>query len=149
MATDKDIVSWTSHHHEYYLIASSNLASAISLQKEIGQKDEILAEADAAMEQCTRRLDARDNDVRMIQTPQIIELLEKQALNITQAVVFSALCVEAFINYYATRKKSAAFQIYLDKLSPLQKWYLIADSGESGRLSAPFRTLVRSIPATP
>lgn len=133
MATDKGIVSWTSHHHEYYLIASSNLASAISLQKEIEQKDEILTEADTAIEQYTGRPDARDHDVRVIQTPQIIELLEKQALNITQAVVFSALCIEAFINYYATRKKSKAFQDYMDKLSPQQKWYLIPTLLNDGR----------------
>ncbi len=138
MVTAEDIVSWTSHHHEYFLIASSNLNLATALQKEIDQRDDILAGADAAVAEYTGRPDARDNDIRMIQTPQIIQLLEKQALYITEAVVFSALSAEAFINYYVTRKKSAGFlERYLDKLTPEQKWYLVPSLLNNGRSLEP------------
>jgi hypothetical protein len=79
LVTDGNIVSWTSHHHEYFLIASSNLDSAVALQKEIDQKDDILEDADASMADSTGRPEARDSDIRVIQTPQIIRLLERQA----------------------------------------------------------------------
>lgn len=138
MVTDEGIVSWTSHHHEYFLIASNNLALAMALQKEIDQRDDVLAGADAVVAEYTGRPDARDNDIRTIETPQIIQLLEKQALYITEAVVFSALCAEAFINYYITRKKSAGFLgHYLDKLTPEQKWYLVPPLLNNGRSLEP------------
>ena len=138
MVTAEGIVSWTSHHHEYFLVASNNLASATAFQKEIDQRDDVLAGADAVVVEYTGRPDARDNDIRMIQTPQIIQLLEKQALCITETVVFSALCAEAFINYYVTRKKSAGFlEHYLDKLTPEQKWYLVPPLLNNGRSLEP------------
>lgn len=138
MATDKGIVSWTSHHHEYFLIASNNLALAMALQKEIDQRDEVIADADALKAEYIGKPDARNNDIRTVETPQIIKLLEKQALHITEAVVFSALCVEAFINYYITRKKSVGFLgHYLDKLTTDQKWYLIPPLLNNGRSLEP------------
>jgi hypothetical protein len=134
MATANDIVFWKSHHHEYFLIASSNLASATALQNEIAQRNDALAGASAIVAEYTGRPDALDNDIRMIDTPEIIQFLEKQATCITEAVVFSALCAEAFINYYVTRKKSAGFlENYLDKLSPEQKWYIVLPLLNNGR----------------
>ena len=146
MLTADGIVSWTSHHHEYFLIATTNLVSAMDLQKEIDKRDEALASADAMLAQHIGRPDARDNDIRMIQTPQIIQLLEKQALHITEAVVFSALCAEAFINYYVTRKRSARFlENYLDKLSPEQKWYLVPPLLNNGRSFEPGKEPLQSL----
>jgi hypothetical protein len=140
MVTDNDIVYWTSHHHEYFLIASSNLASATALQNEIDQRDDALAGADAIAAEYTGRPDALDNDIRMVHTPEIIQFLERQALHITVAVVFSALCAEEFINYYITRKKSAGFlENYLDKLSPDQKWYIVPALLNNGRSLEPGR----------
>jgi hypothetical protein len=125
MVTKGVITDWTSHHHEYFLIASRSLTSAMELEMEIKHKDDDIAAADAIAAKKSGRPDARDEDIRVITTPQIIQLLEKQSLFIIEAVLFSALCAEAFINYYAIRKKSAGFLKYLDKLTPEQKWYLI------------------------
>ncbi|MFC1915218.1 hypothetical protein ACFLW4_00765 [Chloroflexota bacterium] len=111
---------------------------ATTLQKEVDQRDDVLASADTVVAEYTGRPDARDNDIRTIETPQIIQLLEKQALYIIEAVAFSALCAEAFINYYVTRKKSAGFLgHYLDKLTPEQKWYLVPSLLNNGRSLEP------------
>jgi len=125
MGTESIITDWTSHHHEYFLIASHSLASAMELETEVKNKDDDIAAADAIAAENSGRPDARDEDIRTIITPQIIQLLEKQSLYIIESVLFSALCTEAFINYYAIRRKSAKFLKYLDKLTPEQKWYLV------------------------
>lgn len=125
MVTEDIITDWTSHHHEYFLIASRSLASAMELEMEVKHKDDDIAAADAIAAENSGRPDARDEDIRTIITPQIVQLLEKQSLFIIESVLFSALCTEAFINYYAVRKKSAEFLKYLDRLTPEQKWYLI------------------------
>ena len=138
MATAEEIVFWTSHHHEYFLIASEKGELATAVQEEVDQRDDDLAGADAVVVGYTGMPDAQDNDARMIRMPEIIQLLEKQALYITEAVVFSALCAEAFINYYVTRKRSAGFlEHYLDKLTPEQKWYLAPPLLNNGRCLEP------------
>jgi len=119
------ITSWTSHHHEYLLIATSQLKSESELQKRIDKLDAAEAKAVAIIAQHTGRTGAMHDDLGPMDARRF-QLLEEQALHVTEAIVFAALCAEAYINYYVTRKKSAKFlENYLDKLSPDQKWYVI------------------------
>ena len=148
MSSDLTLV-WISNHHLYHVIARHSLVSAQKIKTELAhlaQSDDILDDESISR---TGRPNPADNSVVVQRS---LEMLERQDQCLAEAVVFAALAVEAFINYYAVKKSSLSyFKKYLDGLNPRQKWLLIPATFNPGKglnpEREPFKSLIALVEA--
>lgn len=139
---EKDLV-WISNHHLYYVIAKRNLVSAQGLQKEISKFNISDEEFDAEFIARTGR---PDPDGKAVAIQRSVEMLENQDQHLTEAVIFAALAIEAFINFYAVKKSSKSYyDNYFDTLTVIQKWLLIPKIFNPGKGLDPGREPVQSL----
>ncbi len=128
---------WISNHQLYYIIAKRNLVSAQELQKGISELNKVDDKLDEIAIAMTGR---PDPDGKAISIARSVEMLERQDQHLTESVIFSALTVEAYINFYAVRKSSSSYyKKYFDNLIPEQKWLFIPkffNRGESLQIDA-------------
>ena len=128
---EKRVLAVHSNHQLYYSIARGNLAQARAVEKEIADREHRYLQE---VEDDIQRTGRPDPDYAGLETASRIRLWRTRCQHTMQAVVFSALAVEAFINYYAVRKSSSSyFKNYLDNLNPVQKWFIVPQLFNSGR----------------
>ncbi len=136
MSQNRTLV-WTSNHQLYYVIAKRNLVSAQELQKQISELNSIDDKLDNIAITMTGR---PDPEGKAISVARSVEMLERQDQYLVESVIFAALTVEAYINYYAVRKSgSSHYKKYFDNLTPEQKWLFIPkffNQGESLQVDA-------------
>ena len=126
----QQIVAVFSNHHFYYSIALKNLDQAIATQRQLEIDEQWYSRWQENEMDRNGRLDPEFGN---LESARRIDLLKTRCQHSMEAIVFSALTAEAFINYYATRKTSSNyFSNYLDSLNPMQKWLIIPGLLNSG-----------------
>lgn len=109
-----------SNHHLYYVIARENLGQGAKRDEEIQANEIRYTEIEELIVRATGR---PDPEVAGEATSRRVALLEQRCQSLTQACVFAAMAVEAFINFYP-RSKSQPNTILsaVDSLSLESKW---------------------------
>jgi len=122
---------WISNHQLYYVIAKRNLVSAQELQRQISEFNKLDDNLD---EIAIDRTGRPDLDGKAISVARSVEMLERQDQHLVESVIFCALTVEAYINFYAVRKSSSSnYKKYFDNLTPEQKWLFIPKFFNQGK----------------
>ena len=108
--------TYTTYHAEFYRIARENNFEVLNLLKKIHElKNEF------------RLMSKKNSNKKSWKLfEEIMEISQTATRRSTEVIIFCALTLEAFINYYGIKSFSKNyFTKYLDNLTTIQKWIII------------------------